>query len=319
MRNHLRFKTALCATVLKASFLAVLLVCGCGGMRTDADRDPADVAGTMVAAGDTTKAIHYLERVDRDDRPDLQIQLAALFRETGTIFGRLRSQMVLEDALRKHPDDPDLLMELGKTYYAQTFFPDAERCFQRVLGLDRARCGARFYLGSIYFDRWRRVNEHLDELTVARRYFDATLACDSTNVRAAVHLVYALYVLGRFEELEKECAELLVRFPERAELHMMQGVLAFDDDRYDDASAAFARGLELLPERDRAAFEEIDRVLSYRAIDRFGSVAEADREVMTRRWWLDADIDPTTELNERVLEHTYRVFVADVHFSVACP
>jgi len=315
MRYHLRFTTALYPALL----LAAAVVAGCGGMRSDAVPDPAEVSAAMVAEGDTVGAIHYLERTNRDHRLDLRLRLAELFRDTGTINGRLRSQMELEDALREYPDNPDVLVALGRTYCAQTFFPGAERCFQRALQIDDTRCDARFYLGCNYYDRWRRVNEHKDELSAARRYFDATLACDSMNVRAAVHMAYSLYVLGYFEELEAECAKLLLRFPRKAELHMLQGVLAFDDERYRDAAASFERGLPLFRERDRAAFYDIDRVLSYRAIDRFASAAEPDREIMTRRWWLDADLDPTTDINERVLEHTYRVFLADVHFSVAWP
>jgi GWxTD domain-containing protein len=57
------------------------------------------------------------------------------------------------------------------------------------------------------------------------------------------------------------------------------------------------------------------KILPVTAHDTYLETPRDARAVVRRAYWVDADPDPTTLVNERELEHVYRVFVADLLFS----
>lgn len=270
---------------------------------------------------DTTAVINYLRGVDLEGRgdPALFVELGALYRSRGTIIDRLYSQQVLERGLRRFPDNPQILLELGRTYYAQTFYPDAIRCFNEALDIDPGLCDARYHLGMTFYDRWRRVNEYTDDLATARWHLKATVACDPTNRDAAVRYASALYVLGADTLATVECTELLKRFPDCADGYLLRGVIAFEADQFADAHADFQRGLELLDEEARRVYDEMERVLSYTDHGNYDAAPASTHDAFQRGFWLDVDPDPTTPTNERWLEHVVRVFLSDLYFSCVRP
>jgi GWxTD domain-containing protein len=131
--------------------------------------------------------------------------------------------------------------------------------------------------------------------------------------------VYSLYVLEDITIAAAECDRFLNRFPDCGEFHLLRGAIAYEDERYDDAYGDFMKALALLDEDSREAYDEMRLVFSYRENDSFLASAFDDQAVTERAYWIQQDPDPTTEVNERHLEHIYRVFLADVHFSVARP
>jgi GWxTD domain-containing protein len=272
-------------------------------------------ANEFLAAGDTLAAIHFLERSRLDDHRDAgaAVLLGRLWRERATIGGRLRSQRVLEHARTRFPRDTRVAMELGRTYYAQRFFPDAVACFERALELDPSLCDARYMIGLYHFQNWKRMNEYNDDLAAAQRHLRSVLSCDPDNADAAVRYLVASHALG--DDVTGRADELIERFPERPELHLCRGVLAYENGDYALCEQHFARALALLPDDERAPYGNLRSVLPLADGDRYLASPPAVRSTLSRGYWLAADPDPTTEINERLLEHVYRVFLADVHFS----
>jgi len=135
-------------------------------------RDPGAVvtrASDMLAQGDTTGAIDLLEHSNLDQHSDARayILLGKTWRERGTIDGRLRSQRVLEEGRTHFPRDIDLMLELGRTYFAQRFFPDAVGTLQHALDVDPKRCDARYLIGLYHYRNWKRLNSYTDDLDIA--------------------------------------------------------------------------------------------------------------------------------------------------------
>jgi GWxTD domain-containing protein len=245
----------------------------------------------------------------------MYVLLGRLYRETGTINGRLQSQKILERALQSYPDDPDLEIELGKTYFAQTFYPDAVRCFQSALRADPSRCEAHYYIGLYHYNNWKRVNEFTDNLLAARRHLDAAVECDSTDFGAARRLAYAMYALERKEDAEAFCVAATRHFPDAAEFYMLRGALAYDAGEYAEAAEQFRQGLLRMDEDLRGEYVSLFDLLPYQERFLYEDSHENKREVVERSYWIDLDPDPTTTINERHLEHVYRMFIADVLFS----
>jgi GWxTD domain-containing protein len=283
--------------------------------------DAADTAYRSLARGDTAAAIRCIEDVNlrKSADPALYVLLGRLYRNLGTINGRLQSQRTLETALQRFPDDPDILTELGKTYFAQTFYPDAIRTFAKALEADPERCEAYRYIGLYYYNNWQRLSQYEDDLLAARRHFDAAFACDSTDVLAAIRLGRALYALKRLDAADEFSNIALRHFPGEADFHMLRGAMAYDDGRLDEAEAEFRLGLDLMDYDLAHEYRDLFGLLAYGERFLYDDALDPKRAVIERVYWIDRDPDPTTAINERQLEHFYRMFIADLYFSCYRP
>jgi len=306
--------------VTRLPLLLLALAASIGPVRTAAAeaRDPGQFvarASDMLASGDTTNAIDLLVHSNLDDHPDSRayILLGQIWRDRGTIDGRLRSQHVLEDARARFPRDIDVLIELGRTYFAQRFFPDAVACLQKALEVDPKRCDARFLIGLYHYRNWQRLNSYTDDLDAARRQLRAAWNCDPGNVQAARLYLYARYTLA--DTSAREADQMLAHFPREACFQLYRGALAYDAGQFDLCGRCFERGLALLPPAGRTAYEDLSSVLPVNSANRYLESPREVREVLRRGYWVTTDPDPTTAVNERQLEHIYRVFVSDMLFS----
>jgi GWxTD domain-containing protein len=294
------------------------LVLSCGGPAISPSEDKYT---RFLAAGDTASAIRHIEKAQykRKQDPNLYLLLGRLHRERGTINGRLRSQQVLERGLQLFPDHADVLIELAKTYFAQTFYPDAVRYFKLALDVDPDLCEAHSYIGLYHYNNWKRVNDYTDDLTAARRHFSAAVSCDSSELFSTVKLGFSLYALDRHSEAEELCDSAVERFPDAPDFFMLRGAIAYNDKRFDDASDDFRRGLVRMDEDLRTEYADLFDLLAYEERFLYREAHDVKREVVERSYWIDLDPDPTTEINERHLEHLYRMFIADLYFSCYRP
>ena len=53
--------------------------------------------------------------------------------------------------------------------------------------------------------------------------------------------------------------------------------------------------------------------------EEYDFAAEEKKASLQRLFWLRQDTDPTTEINERFLEHVYRVYQAKVRYTLHAP
>jgi GWxTD domain-containing protein len=281
-------------------------------------RDPGAYvvrANDMLARGDTTGAIDLLEHSNLDQHPDPRayIRLGQIWRDRGTIDGRLRSQHVLEDAKAHFPRNVDVLIELGHTYFAQRFFPDAVATLQHALDVDPQRCDARYLIGLYHYRNWKRLNSYTDDLDIAKRQLRTAWTCDPSNMDAARLYLYARYALA--DTSVREADQMLARYPQEAWCQLYRGVLAYDAKQYDLCGRCFERGLALLSGTDREVYEDLASVLPVNLANKYHDSPGDVREAMRRGYWVANDPDPTTAVNELQLEHIYRVFLSDMLFS----
>ncbi len=296
-----------------ALFGAAALVACTSGARDAAD--PVARAQAHLAAGNADSATSTLEAGGARDAldPATACLLGRLYRERGTIQGRLLSQEILEAARARHPQDLDVSMELATTYFAQGFYPDAVRGFREVLEREPARCDARTLLGLYHYRSWKRMNEYRDDLGVARRELRAAFSCDPGNAEIALCALVAGYALG--DSIAGECDSLVARFSSRSEFRLMRGSLAFEAARYEACASDYAAAFALMDDTSRAVFESLTHVLGAHDDARFRSATAEVQEDFQRGLWLVADPDPTTVVNPRALEHVYRLFIADCLYS----
>jgi GWxTD domain-containing protein len=304
--------------VTRLFLLLILLTLCARSAAAEGSRDPRAYvarAHELLAQADTSGAIDVLEHSNLDQHadPSAYILLGEIWRDRGTIDGRLRSQHVLEEGRSHFPQSADVLIELGRTYFAQRFFPDAVGSLQRALDIDPKRCDARFLVGLYHYRNWKRLNTYRDDLEVARRQLRTAWNCDPSNMEAARLYLYARYALA--DTSAREADQVLARFPNEASFQLYRGALAYDAGQYDLCGRCFQRGLSLLPPAERAVYDDLASILPVNSANKYLDATRDVREILRRGYWVANDPDPTTEVNERQLEHIYRVFLSDMLFS----
>jgi GWxTD domain-containing protein len=303
---------------LCAALAAVLIAAAAPPLAAEAT---VDAALDRLAAGDTLGAIDELRHTDleRIGEPRWFILLAGLYRSQGTIVGRQGSQHVLERAVQLFPRDASVAMEMGLTYFAQTFYPDAVRHFERALAIDPDLCVAKYKLAVVHYERWKlRVNSYFDEAAESRDWLEQTVACDPDNLDAARRYVCVTYALGDRAAADSLARRFARRFPDVPEFPLVAGAVAFEDTDNAAADSAFAVAMELVPDEEWGAYNELTRnVLGYEDLDEYEAAPLHEQPTMLRGYWIGVDPDATTDLNELHLEHIYRTFRADLFFSHA--
>ena len=301
--------------MLQRATLAAGFALACAGA-PPTEQSPLSRAHSSLAAGDTAAAVHILEKAGAHHGDDAQAArlLGHLYRDRGTIQGRLLSQHTLEKACARHPGDLELDVELATTYFEQGFYPDAVRALRDILAREPERCDARKLLGLYHYRNWKRMNEYSDDLADARRQLREALECAPDDADAALRYLIAGYALG--DSIERECDRFIERFPDLPEFRLMRGTVAFDRKRYEACAADYAGALERMDAATLAVYtSSLTHVLGAIDDERYQRSTEPARDDFRRGLWLIADPDPTTETNPRLLEHVYRLFVADCLYS----
>ncbi|HET9234182.1 MAG TPA: GWxTD domain-containing protein, partial [Candidatus Eisenbacteria bacterium] len=94
---------------------------------------------------------------------------------------------------------------------------------------------------------------------------------------------------------------------------LVRGMLFADDGAWERAQESFARGLALLPERERRPFSRLD-VLNPK--DEEMRMESPDRLRFARDFWKWRDPTPADALNPRLLEHYRRMVQAELLFAL---
>ncbi len=276
-----------------------------------------EAALERLSQGDTASAQRILELTDwrKSEDPELPLLLGRLHRQSGTIRGRLRSQRVLEHAKSQFPNDARIMIELGKTYYAQTFYPDAERCFLAALASDSTACEASFLLGLNHYRKWKRNQQFQDELRQAAGYLKDGSECAPSLLDRAIKHAIARYALQDTSLAARICENIVHRDSTAEHAHMLLGVIAFENGRFEQSSRAFHRGLSLLTDEEKEPYLDVSILLPLEERGRYENASIEEQERFRRRFWIERDPDPTTPLNERYLEHLQRTYAADLFYS----
>jgi GWxTD domain-containing protein len=276
-----------------------------------------DIVHAKLAEGDTVGARRILTSVNwrKKHDPDLMILLSQLHRTDGTIIGRLKAQQLMEYAVGKFPDNDQVHIELGKTYYEQTFYPDAASCFHTALDLNPAACEAHYLLAANHFRKWKRNQHFEDELTNASRHFDNAALCAPDSTAWSIDRAICHYCQNKLNLAYKTCRDVIRSDSTCVKMFFLQGAIAFRQEQFAEAEKAFDRAISLLAEEEKDPYLDIEVLLSVDEKKEYQESTPEERQRYRRMFWMALDPDPTVPLNERYLEHIGRTFLADIYFS----
>ncbi|MBI4552620.1 MAG: SUMF1/EgtB/PvdO family nonheme iron enzyme [Candidatus Latescibacteria bacterium] len=187
-------------------------------------------------------------------------------------------RQALQKTLDLNPDHPDANYALGVIYEVELNNPDkAIPFYVRQLQVNPDRVETLKRLGVCYFK--------------TRQYQDGV------NVFTAL--------VRQHPALETTTRPIMA---------MLQASAAISAKQYERAAATYEEYLQTLPGDERAVYEDLTAVASESERREYQSLPEPAKAEYRRQFWKQRDSDPTTLVNERLIEHYRRVTFARFHF-----
>lgn len=159
---------------------------------------------------------------------------------------------------------------------------------------------------------WSGQREYED----ARIRFAEAIAADPGNRRARAGQFMLLIDRQRWEELRHEAMLRLREAPCNGLAWLARGLATHRLGLAEEATVSFDSALACLPRHERARIDALDRVLSPRDGEEHERMADDERALTERLYWLMSDPLWLTPANEHRLEFLSRVTTAVLRWSV---
>ncbi len=151
----------------------------------------------------------------------------------------------------------------------------------------------------------------VDHLVKAIERFEKAFRIDKKNEETLENLAY-LYSFRRMYQTGLKYGSRAVQYnPKSAAAHVVCGMLYTRRKEFEKAHKAFSTAFLLMTEEERHPYDDISPLLDPDERDLYLSSSDVKRQDWSRRFWMENDPTPATEINERALEHYARVAIAD--------
>ena len=242
-------------------------------------------------------------------------QLAVLYRLAGTPRARLLSQEEIDRAISLDPQNPILHVERGLTLVARRFVGEAEASFKRATEIDPRCFEAWFQLGRLEQYEYYKTMCFVDHLVKAIEYFEKAFRINKKNEETLENLAY-LYSFRQMNQTGLKYGSRAVQYyPKSAAAHLVCGLLYTKRKEFEKAQKAFSSAFLLMTEKERFPYDHIAPLLQADERELYLASSDVKQEDWSRRFWMENDPTPATDLNERMLEHYSRVAIAERAFS----
>jgi len=246
----------------------------------------------------------------KDDNAELHRRLSVFYRLMGTPHFRSLSITEINRAIELNPKEKVFYIEKGLTNMARRFYSEAGNNFKHALELDSLCVEAWYQLGrneKIIYLRGMLYDAHIDK---AIKYFKRV-----TNIAPGYRdALLNLAILNLLRKNIKEAREyaLLLRsyYPDRSDTHLVLGTIYLKLHNFTESSGAFIKAFHVMRPQNQYFYSDISVLLSEEEKYLFQSLTADEKREYFRKFWIDRDPTPTTTVNERLLEHYKRVFLA---------
>ena len=151
--------------------------------------------------------------------------------------------------------------------------------------------------------------------TTAAAYYTHYLSLEPDDVGAVTKLGAVLLRMEDQQAIARQILPSVKRHPEALDLLPVAAQWAYRAGDYERASEYWDRFLERIDAQTLALHVDPTPILSdaQRAI--YNALSKGEKQDFIDRFWMQKDLDPTTEVNERLQEHYQRVWMARQYFA----
>jgi GWxTD domain-containing protein len=242
---------------------------------------------------------------------ELHRQLAVLYRLAGTPRARLLSSEEIERALSLDPQNPIYHVEKGLTLIARRFVGEAQESFVRATQIDPRCFEAWFQLGRLEQYEYFKTMCFPEHCAKAIEYFEKAFGFNRKHEETMINLGFLHAFRHMYGTGLKFATRATSYYPKSSMAHLLSGMLYTKHNEFDKAAREFAAAFLLMSDEERKPYESIAPLLPLDERELYLSSSAEKKTDWNRRYWAENDPTPSTEVNERELEHFSRVLIAD--------
>jgi GWxTD domain-containing protein len=242
---------------------------------------------------------------------ELHRRLAVLYRRQGTPRSRLLSMEEIERAIALDPMNAELHVEKGLTLVAQRMVGDAQQSFLHATELDKLCFDAWFQLGRMEQYEYYKTMCFPDHLIKAIDYFERAFRLNRKHEDVLINLGFLYSFRQMYNTGYSYARRALIYYPKSSRAHLLAGMLHTELKQFEEAERDFAAAFLLMSDEERQPYDSIAYLLEPDERELYLSSMPDKRKDWNRRFWIENDPTPATDVNERQLEHFRRVVIAD--------
>ncbi|MEE9555080.1 MAG: GWxTD domain-containing protein [candidate division Zixibacteria bacterium] len=269
--------------------------------------------------GQIDSSLHYIElcyKIEKDYPPAHHLE-GKVYLDRDGIYNRRLSAESLKKAVKLEDDNPEYHYSLGQTFERQGYFNNALREYHAAARLDSADYRP--------LERISEINKRIGLRYDDKKYFKRSLKASSAAAAITddpqnyYRQGIALYQMGDYESsivILKKGIDLCVEPSDARDLLLLLGTDLVRMAKFDSALAVFETARAGMTEFAYSRLEDLRYLMSSNEYKKFESESNYNQGRIKKQYWGSVDPNPTTDVNERKLEHFSRYVHALLTFSV---
>ncbi len=254
------------------------------------------------------------EIADSPDDPQLYRDLAVAYRLKGTPRSRLLSLEAVNRALDIEPMNPANYIQRGLTYHARGFIGEAMKDFKQAVSFDPECFQGWYQLGRLEYNEYIKTLCYNNHLKKAISYFRKAHRLNREDKNTLYRLSFLLMFRHMYLTAIKYGRKAEIYHPDDYRIHLLLGTLYLKSSQFREARSEFREAFRMMNQSQLAPYLDISKLLDPSSAELWETTSLPGREEWRRKFWVENDPTPSTEINERKLEHFSRVFLAEMLF-----
>ena len=247
---------------------------------------------------------------DDFDNADLHRELSVLYRLAATPRSRLLSIESIERAIMLEPKNPRNYVEKGMTLTARRFLGEAEDAFHRATKMDPYYFEAWYQLGELEKYNYMKLMCFPERLKKAIKYYKKAYKFNKRDEDTLFNLSLLHMFRSMFRTSRKFAYKTIDVAPENPRNHLLLGSIFVHFKKFDEAEKSFNKAFSMMPDEDRMPYEDISLLHSADLRELYLTSSPEKKIEWNKKFWIEQDPTPSSEINERHLEHYRRAFIA---------
>jgi len=296
--------------------VALLVICSSRHTASDAEtKSKLAQVDSLAAAGSFEDAATLIESIDERLFPDTVILLrkGIIYRQLDDVESRRKSVHFFRRLVDRYPTNPRFFLELARTLLAQAFDYEAESQLRRAIELNPTDeipylLLYDIYAPSYFFNGWET------EANQAESTLQAFLRQVPSSRNGLCKLASLEAVRGRLSLALEHTQRALAIDSAAVDVSLIMAYIQYRMRNYELCQHYFDKALAGMTHFQRWAYTTVECVLPPQVAAEYPNWRPAVRDSVGRDFWRTRDSDPTTEINERLLEHYSRVWEANLSY-----
>ena len=273
-------------------------------------------ADTLLARDQPDSAARLINELVRAVPKDTVLlwRQAEVNSQLESVEGRRKAARAFRKLSEISPNDPRYHLDLAKVLIDQTRIGDARKELYRAIDLGPADEEASLILADQYLKPFFTKDEG-DRADSAEQVLIRLITNNPKAVAGLSKLGGVEAIRGMIETARTHIKAALAIDSNAVEANLVMGYVSYQAKDFAGAERFFARALTQMDSTETAGYRSIEYLIPPASMRPYGKMSTQVRDSLERKFWSMADLDPTTQANERRVEHFARVWEANLCYS----